>query len=171
MFAKNNWYVAATVDELEEKPPLGRTICNEKIVFYQTESGKVHAVEDFCPHRGAPLSLGFIQGEHLVCGYHGLVMGCEGKTVSMTQQKVDRFPRIKAYPVEVRYGYVWVWPGDAGKADKANIPKPLWADNPGWTVGGGMFHIHCDYRLMIDNLMDLTHETYVHRGSIGQPEI
>jgi vanillate O-demethylase monooxygenase subunit len=37
--------------------------------------------------------------------------------------------------------------------------------------GGGLYHVHCDYRLMIDNLMDLTHETYVHATSIGQPEI
>jgi vanillate O-demethylase monooxygenase subunit len=46
-----------------------------------------------------------------------------------------------------------------------------WADNPEWAYGGGLFHIECDYRLMIDNLMDLTHETYVHSSSIGQKEI
>ncbi|MDB6000094.1 MAG: Rieske (2Fe-2S) domain protein, partial [Rhizobacter sp.] len=46
-----------------------------------------------------------------------------------------------------------------------------WAENPEWVHGGGMFHIKCDYRLMIDNLMDLTHETYVHASTIGQAEI
>lgn len=170
MFSKNAWYVAATPEELSNKP-LGRTICNEKIVFYRSESGRVGAVEDFCPHRGAPLSLGTIFGENLVCGYHGLTMASDGRTVSMQQQRVDRFPCNKAYAVAECYGYIWVWPGDAEAADENTIPRPAWADNPEWAVGGGVFHINCDYRLMIDNLMDLTHENYVHRGSIGQDEI
>ncbi|HEY9096755.1 MAG TPA: aromatic ring-hydroxylating dioxygenase subunit alpha, partial [Hydrogenophaga sp.] len=53
----------------------------------------------------------------------------------------------------------------------ATIHHLPWANNPEWAYGGGLYHIACDYRLMIDNLMDLTHETYVHATSIGQPEI
>ena len=170
MFSKNAWYVAASSDEVMDKP-LGRTICNEKIVFFRGASGAVAAVEDFCPHRGAPLSLGFVQGDNLVCGYHGLAMGSDGKTAGMPQQRVERFPCNKAYPVAERFGYIWVWPGEEQQADPADIQTPLWADNPQWAVGTGMFHIQCDYRLMVDNLMDLSHETYVHSGSIGQPEI
>ncbi|WP_414708231.1 hypothetical protein [Pusillimonas sp.] len=51
------------------------------------------------------------------------------------------------------------------------IPHLEWAESPQWAYGGGLYHINCDYRLMIDNLMDLTHETYVHTTSIGQDEI
>jgi len=81
MFIKNTWYVACTEAELEAKGvhPLGRTICNEKMVFFKGPDGRVAAVEDFCPHRGAPLSLGKVCDGKLVCGYHGLEMGCEGK--------------------------------------------------------------------------------------------
>ena len=57
MFPKNTWYVAATSDELAQKP-LARQICGDKIAFYRDGEGRVAAVEDFCPHRGAPLSLG-----------------------------------------------------------------------------------------------------------------
>ena len=170
MFPKNAWYVAATPNEIDEKP-LGRKVCNESIAFYRGEGGVVAAVEDFCPHRGAPLSLGFVSEGKLVCGYHGLAMGCNGKTVSMPGQRVHGFPAIKSYPVEERYGFIWVWPGDAALADKATIPHQHWYDNPEWAFGGGLYHIGCDYRLMIDNLMDLTHETYVHSTSIGQKEI
>ena len=170
MFPKNTWYVACTPDEIATKP-LGRTICNEKIVFYRGLEGKVAALEDFCPHRGAALSLGYVCEGKLVCGYHGLVMGCDGKTVSMPSQRVGGFPAIKSYPVEERHGFIWVWPGDPAKADPATIHHPHWADNPEWAYGGGLYHIQCDYRLMIDNLMDLTHETYVHATSIGQKEI
>ena len=170
MFPKNTWYVACKADEIDAKP-LGRTICNEKIVFYRGERGEVAALEDFCPHRGAPLSLGFVSEGKLVCGYHGLEMGCKGRTIAMPGQKVDRFPAIRSFPVAERYGFVWVWTGEATLADPALIPVLEWYDNPEWAYGGGLYHIACDYRLMIDNLMDLTHETYVHSTSIGQKEI
>jgi phenylpropionate dioxygenase-like ring-hydroxylating dioxygenase large terminal subunit len=66
---------------------------------------------------------------------------------------------------------VWIWIGDKAKADPALIPD-LWpCSAPGWTFDGGYYPVKCDYRLIIDNLMDLTHETYVHAGSIGQPEL
>ena len=106
-----------------------------------------------------------------MCGYHGLVKGCDGKTVSMPGQRVQGFPKVKSYPVIERYGFVWVWPGDASQADAAKMHHLEWAESPEWTYAGGLYHIHCDYRLMVDNLMDLTHETYVHTTSIGQKEI
>lgn len=170
MFPKNAWYVACTPDEIDSKP-LGRMICGERIVFYRAEAGKAAALEDFCPHRGAALSLGQVCEGKLVCGYHGLVMGCDGKTVSMPGQRVGGFPAIKAYPTIERYGFVWVWPGDPAQADAAKLHHLEWAESPDWAYGGGLYHIKCDYRLMIDNLMDLTHETYVHTTSIGQKEI
>lgn len=170
MYPKNTWYVACTPDEIADKP-LGRQICGERIAFYRGAEGKVAAVEDFCPHRGAPLSLGKLEDGELVCGYHGLKMGCDGKTISMPGQRVRGFPCIRSYPVEERYGFIWVWTGDKALADPALIHHLEWAENPAWAYGGGLFHIQCEYRLMIDNLMDLTHETYVHSTSIGQKEI
>jgi vanillate O-demethylase monooxygenase subunit len=170
MFPKNAWYVACTPDEIGAKP-LGRRVCNEQMVFWRGGQGQVTALEDFCPHRGAPLSLGQVCEGHLVCGYHGLTIGCDGNTVSMPGQRVQGFPRLRSYPVVERHGFIWVWPGDAQQADPAKIHHLDWADNPEWAYAGGLYRIRCDYRLMVDNLMDLTHETYVHTTSIGQKEI
>ncbi|MFZ2737260.1 MAG: aromatic ring-hydroxylating dioxygenase subunit alpha [Burkholderiaceae bacterium] len=170
MFPKNAWYVACTPDEIDEKP-LGRQICGEKLVFYRAAEGRVAALEDFCPHRGAPLSLGSVIEGKLVCGYHGLEMGCDGKTIAMPGQRVRGFPAIRSFPVIEHHGFIWVWPGDPAQAKPELLPQLEWHDNPDWAYGGGLFHIGCDYRLMIDNLMDLTHETYVHASSIGQKEI
>jgi vanillate O-demethylase monooxygenase subunit len=170
MFPRNAWYVACTPDEINGKP-LGRTVCNERVVFFRGPEGRVAAVEDFCPHRGAPLSLGTVCEGRLVCGYHGLEMGCDGKTVAMPGQRVRGFPAIRSYPVVERHGFIWLWPGDPAAADPSKVHALEWADNPQWAYGGGLYHIACDYRLMVDNLMDLTHETYVHATSIGQPEI
>lgn len=170
MYPKNTWYAACVPDEIDQKP-LGRTICGEPIVFYRGPEGQVVALEDFCPHRGAPLSLGRVNDGQLVCGYHGLEMGCDGRTLAMPGQRVRGFPPIKSYPVVERYGFIWVWTGDPAQADPAKLHHLHWAEDPAWAYGGGLYNVQCEYRLMIDNLMDLTHETYVHAGSIGQPEI
>ena len=173
MFIKNTWYVACTRAELDAlgDKPLGRIICNEKIAFFRGPDGQVAAVEDFCPHRGAPLSLGQVCKGHLRCGYHGLEMGVDGKTVHMPGQRVRGFPAVKSFAVIERYGFVWVWPGDQTAVDASAMPEFAFFDHPDWAYGGGLYHVKADYRLMIDNLMDLTHETYVHATSIGQPEI
>jgi vanillate O-demethylase monooxygenase subunit len=170
MFLLNTWYVAASSAEVQNKP-LGRKICGQRIVFFRNTKNEVSALEDFCPHRGAPLSLGFQREDHLVCGYHGLAVDCKGHAAHMTGQNTAQFPKVKKFPAVERYGFIWVWPGNAEKADESLIPVMHWYDNPEWAYGGGMYHINCNYLLMIDNLMDLTHETYVHATSIGQSEI
>lgn len=167
---KNAWYVGASSQEVQDAP-LGRKLLGQKMVFFRNEQGMVHAVEDFCPHRGAPLSLGRVCNGQLVCGYHGLAMGCDGITKSMPGQRVSGFPRIRTFAVVERFGFIWVWAGSESTADATLIPHLEWYENEEWAYGGGLYHIEADYRLMIDNLMDLTHETYVHSTSIGQPEI
>ena len=169
-YPKNAWYVACTPDEIDAKP-LGRKVCGEAIAFYRAGSGQAAAVADFCPHRGAALSLGSVIEGKLVCGYHGLQMGYDGKTIAMPGQRVSGFPAIRAYPVVERHGFIWVWPGAPSLADTTTIHHCHWADDLEWAYAGGLFHIACDYRLMIDNLMDLTHEKYVHASSIGQQEL
>lgn len=173
MFIKNTWYVACTQSELKAlgDRPLGRIICNEKMVFFHGPDGRVAAVEDFCPHRGAPLSLGKVCQGRLQCGYHGLMMGIDGKACDMPMQRVRGFPAVKSFAIIERYGFVWVWPGDTALADPDRMPTFEFFDHPDWAFGGGLYHVQADYRLMIDNLMDLTHETYVHASSIGQPEV
>lgn len=171
MFIKNTWYVACRAEEVQLKS-LGRTICAEKIVFYRGKNNEVAAVADFCPHRGAPLSLGHINKDgHLVCGYHGLTIGSDGKVLAMPSQRVQDFPCNKSFATLEKYGFIWVWPGDQSCVRPEELPTLAWAESQTWTYDGGLFHVHCDYQLMIDNLMDLSHETYVHAGSIGQKEI
>ena len=75
MILLNAWYVACTPTEIDDKP-LGRTLCKQPIVFHRSGDGTVAALEDFCPRRGAPLLLGRVIEGKLVCGYHGLQMGC-----------------------------------------------------------------------------------------------
>jgi vanillate monooxygenase len=171
MFIRNAWYAACTPDELGPLKPLGRKVCGQSLVFFRGPDGRAAALEDWCPHRGLPLSLGHIHEGTVICGYHGLQMGCDGRTVGMPGQKLRGAPSIRRFPTAEHGGFIWVWPGDAARADTALLPTLPWVEDASCTYGGGLYHIACDYRLMIDNLMDLSHETYVHADSIGQKEI
>lgn len=167
---ENCWYAVCTSTDLDQEP-LGRTICKHAIVLYRNAQGDAVALEDFCPHRGLPLSMGSLSEGKLTCGYHGMVMNDDGSCHSMVGQDVSRFSGIRHYPLIERYGFIWLWPGDPRQASRQLMPQLDWAESEQWAYGGGYYHLHCDYRLLIDNLMDLTHETYVHASSIGQPEI
>ena len=61
-----------------------------------------------------------------------------------------------------RHRFVWLWMGDPALADPALVPDLHWNDDPAWAGDGKTIHVKCDYRLVVDNLMDLTHETFVH---------
>ena len=168
----NAWYVAAWDYEVDQAP-LARTICGVPVVLYRKLDRTVVALRDACPHRLLPLSMGLREGDSLRCKYHGLKLGPDGRAEEMPLRSdpVNRSVCVEAYVTHERHRFVWIWVGEAGKADPALIPD-LWpCSTPGWTFDGGYYPVACDYRLMIDNLMDLTHETYVHAGSIGQPEI
>lgn len=168
MFLKNAWYVACSADELAAHASLARTLCGERVVLFRTGEGQVAALEDYCPHRGAPLSLGRVLGDGLRCGYHGLHVGCDGVPRAMPGQRLLQIPHVRTFPTVEHAGFVWLWPGEPARSDVSLLPALAWADDPAWAYGGGLYHVACDYRLMIDNLMDLTHETYVHASSIGQ---
>ena len=119
-----------------------------------------------------PLSKGNVEGDSIRCGYHGMLVGRNGGCRSMPgQPHIDRLKGVQGFPVVERFGYVWVWTGDPVLADPARLPPLPWGEGTGWTYGGGLYRIACNYQLLIDNLMDLTHETYVHPNSIGQKEI
>lgn len=168
----NRWYVAAWDSEVD-RTPIARTICGEPIMLYRKLDRSVVALRDACPHRLLPLSMGFKEGDSVRCRYHGLLVGPDGAAQEMPI-KSERVPKAicaQRYPTVERHRFVWIWIGDAERADEALVPDFWPCSAPGWTFDGGYNHIACDYRLVIDNLMDLSHETYVHQGSIGQHEI
>ena len=171
-WVSNAWYVAAWDAEVDGAP-LARTICGVPMVLYRKLDRAVVALRDACPHRLLPLSLGLREGDSIRCRYHGLKFGPDGiaEEMPLRSDPVNRGVCAESFVTAERHRFVWVWVGNRALADPALIPD-LWACSaPGWVFDGGYTRVAADYRLMIDNLMDLTHETYVHAGSIGQPEI
>jgi phenylpropionate dioxygenase-like ring-hydroxylating dioxygenase large terminal subunit len=169
---RNAWYAAAWDHEVGAGL-LARTICGTPVVLYRTLAGAPVALRDACPHRMLPLSMGFRTGDSIRCRYHGLKLGADGvaEEMPLKNDPVNRKVCTASFRVVDRHRLVWIWMGDAEAADPALIPD-LWpCSQPDWVFDGGHYRIACDYRLLIDNLMDLTHETWVHQTSIGQLEI
>ena len=169
---KNAWYVAGWDYEVDRQP-LARTICGTSMMFYRKLDRSVVAMRDACPHRMLPLSMGLREGDSIRCKYHGLKLGPDGvaEEMPLTTETVNKRICAETFVTHERYRFVWVWIGERDLADPSLIPDLSPCASEGWVHDGGYYHVECDYRLMIDNLMDLTHETHVHSGSIGQPEI
>jgi len=167
---KNGWYVAAWADELSADP-VERRIIGERIVLYRRGDGAPVALAGLCPHRRLPLAMGRVDGDLLSCGYHGLTFGPDGKCVRVPcQQNVPEGADLRSYSLVERYGLVWIWMGDAARADPQTIIDiPNWGD-PAWGYNrGAAMRYDCNYLLIADNLLDPSHVAWVHQSSFGDP--
>lgn len=171
-FPLNAWYVAAWSHEIGKREPLSRTVCDNKIVLWRKADGTLAALEDACWHRLLPLSMGWLEGEEIVCRYHGLAFDGAGTCTRVPSMDTgNTAAKVRAYPALERHRFVWVWPGDPALADPALVPDLHWNDDPEWAGDGKTMFAKCDYRLFVDNLMDLTHESFVHATSIGNKHV
>jgi phenylpropionate dioxygenase-like ring-hydroxylating dioxygenase large terminal subunit len=162
-FLRNAWYVAGFASDLESGPA-SITIMHERIALYRGDSGRVAAVEDRCPHRFVRLSAGKVQGDNLECGYHGLQFDESGSCVlqPFDDGPVAAHNCVKSYPTTERYGYVWVWMGDAARADVALLPEMPDLEDEQFVFVHGYLPFKGNYQLMADNVLDLSHVDILH---------
>jgi phenylpropionate dioxygenase-like ring-hydroxylating dioxygenase large terminal subunit len=172
MFLKNSWYVAARSDEIADKP-LGRIFLNQPVAMYRDDTGQIVALEDRCPHRRVPLSMGkVVEGSLLQCHYHGLRFDRTGACIRIPgQEAIPPTAKVKTYPVVERYRWVWIWMGDPAAADPATIPDYHYLDSPEWGAKGTYIHVKANWQLIVDNLLDLTHLAFVHESTIGNAAV
>ncbi|MDT2007352.1 aromatic ring-hydroxylating dioxygenase subunit alpha [Rhodococcus opacus] len=169
----NTWYAAAWGREVTDAAILSRTVAGKPLALYRTAAGRPVAVADACWHRLAPLSMGKLVGtDEIQCPYHGLRFNSAGRCTFMpAQQTINPSAMIASYPVVERHRFVWVWLGDPLLADPSTIPDMFQMDSPEWAGDGDTIAVDANYQLVVDNLMDLTHEEFVHTSSIGQDEL
>ncbi|RBP47189.1 aromatic ring-hydroxylating dioxygenase subunit alpha [Arenicella xantha] len=162
---RNRWYMAAFSSELSREP-IERTFLNKPVVMYRREDGTPVAMFGLCPHRHLPLAKGRVEGDAIVCGYHGFKFSDEGKCVDVpSQDTVDLKFCQPVYPIEERGPICWIWMGDLDKCDADLIPpyQDFGLGEPDWHYSSeNYFHLEGRSQLLVDNLMDLTHLPYVH---------
>jgi phenylpropionate dioxygenase-like ring-hydroxylating dioxygenase large terminal subunit len=171
MFILNAWYVAAWSSEVTRDPER-RVICEIPVVLYRTLDGRAVALEDRCAHRGYPLSPGRLVGDDIECGYHGFTFDCEGACVRIpAQELIPKRAVVRAFPVVEKDEWIWVWTGDRDRADAALVPDTHWMSDPEWATVTHSMHFECRAELIHDNLLDLTHESFIHTSTVGDDYI
>lgn len=167
-YVRNAWYVAGWAHDLKPESPFAITILGERIVIWRTSSGLIHALEDRCVHRLAPLSLGRCEGERLRCMYHGLLFDTDGRVVEIPgQENIPPHARVRRYAVSERHSWLWVWMSTPESADERLIPPAVGLDDPDYILGHGRLDYEAEARLINDNLLDFSHLTFVHANSFG----
>jgi vanillate O-demethylase monooxygenase subunit len=173
-YLRNAWYVAAWSDDIGDEALVARTIMDEPIVLYRKADGSVAAIADRCAHRFAPLSLGkVVGGDRIQCPYHGLEYDGTGACVRNPHgaKNIPPRARVKSYPVIEKHKAVWIWMGDAA-ADAATVPDFGVLDNVPelHTTKRDSITIKANYQLIVDNLLDLSHTSYLHEGILGNAD-
>lgn len=166
----NCWYVAARAQEVSREL-LSRRILGTEVAIYRTLAGHPVAVRNRCPHRSFPLAKGKLNGDVLVCGYHGMQFDTSGRCVNMPSMPlVPSNANVRSFPVAERGPLIWIWMGEPDLADEAAIPDTSWLVDPNFKSVTGGFSMNSDYVAMHENLLDQTHFPFLHPGTVGTPE-
>ena len=173
-FPRNQWYVAAFSSEVGDKP-LPRQLLGDHVVLFRTADGTPVALADRCPHRGLPLSQGVLDGDVLRCGYHGMAFNKNGACAHIpSQARIPARMGVHSYPLIEKAIWIWIWMGEPSLADPGLIPdhQEMGLEQPGYEVTE-MFRMDIpgNYQLLHENLLDVSHITYLHPGMLDDGSV
>ncbi len=160
------WYAVEEVRNIKPGQVVEVTFWKKSIALYRQEDGEFRALANRCLHRQVKLTMGQVEGCQLVCGYHGWKYDGEGTLASIPdlfgRPKVPRLS-VKSFPVKVRYGLVWIFPGDPALAEERRIPDIPELEGPGrWACVPIVLTSKAHHSMVIDNVSDFSH-AYLHR--------
>lgn len=165
------WHPIAVAAELKEKPVRPIRVLGEDLVLYRGADGRCGLVEERCPHRGASLAYGKIEGSNIRCVYHGWLFSPEGRCLEQPAEPPGSTykNRIKhpAYPVTKMAGLLYAYLGPK--------PAPLFprydvlVRNDGERRLVVLPQLDCNWLQPMENSVDPTHTAYLHSGGRGKP--
>ena len=158
------WYVAALSSEIGPQDRLHRKLLGTSVVLYRDTEGQPVALHDRCPHRFAPLSMGKREGDELVCPYHGLRFDRAGFCTHNPHGKgtLPGKQVVRTFPVVEKHGFVWIWMAEQAP-DHAKLPDfPALDEGVPNGIGHTYMRLPVNYRMILDNVMDLSHVDHVH---------
>lgn len=168
-----HWYPVARIEEVSMQPQQV-TLLDVKMALYKTASGDIHLVRDICPHRGVPLTKGWVEGEEIVCPYHGLRYNAEGKCTKIPAQpeltKIsDRFSLTK-FPVIQKYGLIWTSIQNRNVAS-ANLPElDTWDMPEHQAILPPFVDIAGSSGRQLEGFIDVAHFAWVHHEAFANRE-
>jgi len=138
------WHPVAFASEVGDRPSHA-DLLGEPLVVWRGADGTPRVMSDLCVHRGTALSLGWIQGDELVCAYHGWRYGADGRCVAIPQKDdpaaVPAKARVRAFRAQERYGLIWA----ALEEPRWPLPEVPELEDGGWAiVAAGPYRWRCD---------------------------
>ncbi|MEO7241355.1 MAG: Rieske 2Fe-2S domain-containing protein, partial [Variovorax sp.] len=120
---KNLWFPICPSHFIGENPISLRRL-GRKLALWRDADGTLHALEDRCPHRGAPLSQGVILGDRLSCVYHGVEVRFDGVVTRVPGSpgcKLEGSKATLAFHVKEHGGVAFLYNSD----EPVDAPPPL----------------------------------------------
>lgn len=157
----NYWYPLDWSEQLKPRQVKPAVVWEKRLAMYRDESGRVHILEDRCPHRGVELHRGKVQGESLACAYHGWTFnGTDGACTGIPYLAADqKLPcaSVQSYPVREKYGLIWVFPGDESLADQCPLLDIAEYDSDDWLMVPITAEFGAHFSICNENAMDVFH--------------
>jgi phenylpropionate dioxygenase-like ring-hydroxylating dioxygenase large terminal subunit len=155
------WYWALRSVELKRGRARPILFLGREMVVYRGWDGRVVAMDAYCPHMGAHLAEGKVEGNTIRCLFHHWQYDSDGRCIEIPcQQNTSFVPQIQTWPVEEKYGIVWIW---AGRTPKTPVPYvPELGEDDCDCVLGNRFVKSCHPNVMMINAIDAQHFNSVH---------
>ncbi len=170
------WHPVALIDEINENPRRF-TLLDLPLVIFRASQG-VTVARDICPHRGAPLSMGHVKEDRIICPYHGLEFAPDGTCVRIPAREDQSAPiagsfNLITYRNTERYGLLWVclkpepivplpdWPILGNEKVMSNPDTTITINSEVWEVSAPRH---------VENFNDPAHLPFVHADTFGNPE-
>lgn len=166
-----HWYPIALASEVGPAP-VAATLLDETLIAFRVK-GTLLVARDVCPHRGVPLSLGSHDAEGIICRYHGLRYGVEGRCNRVPASPHLPIPgrlKLHLYPSVERYGLIWTCL--APEAEVApNVPAmPHWDEPEFQQIVCPTIDINCFAGRQLEGFLDVAHFGFVHAATFGDPD-
>jgi phenylpropionate dioxygenase-like ring-hydroxylating dioxygenase large terminal subunit len=162
------WYAVAKSAQVKPERPHAVRALGRDLVLWRDTAGTLHALEDYCPHRGARLSRGEVNGDDLSCRYHGVTLDGTGTIVrvpAMPGCPLEGRKAIESYSVTEANDGVFVYFPSAERPEAPPLALPAEFTDPAWSSILCMGQWDCSYLLVYDNFADPMHACYLHTDS------
>jgi phenylpropionate dioxygenase-like ring-hydroxylating dioxygenase large terminal subunit len=174
MFVHRTWYWAAWTHEIKNKP-LHRKYLNKDVVLFRDSKGTLQALSAVCPHRGANLAEGWIEGDCIRCPFHGLKFDSSGKCVEVPSQppgeRIPQTARVEAYPIREQDGVIWIWMDPAVELDHVPPHGEFFdPNNKDYAHQYWTREQKGDFAITLETALEDTHVPYIHKKTIRLPE-
>lgn len=154
------WHWLLPADELKKGQVKPARLFGRELVVYRGQNGQLYAADAYCPHMGAHLAEGRVEGNHLRCFFHNWRFDEEGVCQEAPGTRKAPSACLRMWPVREHYGLIWLWTGDAPTRELPYVPELR--DQEVQVKLGSRFVKACHPNVVLINAIDENHFNSVH---------